>query len=296
MAGRHTSPTLTPSPAAEPMGIEPSAVEWLVPAEPRHHLLAAEHAALSAERGSGRAATGIRVGGYLVLVGAGAVSLAVAGRVDGFGDAFRTFGIVVLALLLAAGLLTAAAVHSGRRRDRALAADQDALRAAWMDADPEAFVPPPRAAPAGAWPVLGGDAALMVLLVAVTAGALGGLVADALGGDATADGWTAAVSGLVVGALTALVLGLAGRQRRSGQPLGDDQQARLGAEPGTVELVPAPPDAEAAGPEDGAAAGPEDEAAAGPEDEAAVPQDAAPPAPTLPAQRSSGSQEPPSQG
>ena len=281
MAGRHTSPTLTPSPTAEPTGIEPSALERPVPAAARHHLLAAEQAALSAERGSGRAATGIRVGGYLVLVGAGAVSLAVAGRVDGFGDAFRTFGIVLLALLLAAGLLTAAAVHAGRRRDRALSADQDALRAAWLDADPESFVPPPRAASAGAWSVLGGDAAMMVLLVAVTAGALAGLVADALGGDATADGWTAAVSGLAVGALTALVLGLAGRQRRSsGPPLGDDGEARLGAEPGTVELVPAPP--ENAPPEDAA-----------PED--APPQDEALPAPTLPAQRSS-SQEPPSQG
>ena len=187
-----------------------------VPASVRAQLLATEHWSLLATRSQTWSEVIGRIAVYLTLVSASVVSLALVAQASGFGTEFRLMALTLSAVILLLGTLTYLRVHNASTDDMNLVIGTNRLRAAYAAMAPgleEYFVASHHDDQAGVMQTYGmgvrrgigqplASATMFVAVVnGIVAGALGALVAEAVGAEVA----LVAVAGAVVG-LTDLTL------------------------------------------------------------------------------------------
>ncbi|MFF1877912.1 hypothetical protein [Leifsonia sp. NPDC058230] len=107
-----------------------------VPPSVRAQLLATEHWSLLASRSTTQAEVLTRISIFLTLTSAGLVSLALAGQAMDFGGMFPVLAMIVLAIVLAIGILTQIRVFNVGFEDLAYVLAMNRLRAAYAELYP----------------------------------------------------------------------------------------------------------------------------------------------------------------
>ena len=178
----------------------------------RAQLLATEHWSLLASRSTTQHELLVRIAMFLTLVSASVVSLALIGQATDFDGRFDAFTIVLFSILLLIGTLTLLRIYNGSEEDNAYVIGMNRLRAAYAELDPgidRYFITSTHDDAQGigqtytyfrhsSWLVqLLASSAMFILVVdAVVAGTLAGLVANA----ADASGTVIAIASAAVGA------------------------------------------------------------------------------------------------
>src|SRR5262245_53467265 len=177
----------------------------------RAQLLATEHWSLLASRSTTQNEVLVRIAIFLTLVSASIVALALVGQATDFDGRFDAFAIVLVSILLLVGTLTVLRVANGSDEDMAYVIGMNRLRAAYaeLDAgidgyfvaskhDDERGISQTYAYfPHGSSFVQPLASSLMFILVvdAVVAGVLAGLIASAADGSGVAIALASAVAG-----------------------------------------------------------------------------------------------------
>jgi hypothetical protein len=193
------------SSGATPPGLE-------VPPSVRAQLLATEHWSLLASRSTTQNELLVRIAIFLTLVSASVVSLALIGQATDFDGRFDAFTIVLFSILLVVGSLTLLRVFNGSTEDAVFVIGMNRLRAAYTELDPgidRYFVTSIHDDDAGIGKtyafygdvsalaqVLASSATFILVVDAVVAGALGGLVANAADGSGAVIAVVAGVTGV----------------------------------------------------------------------------------------------------
>lgn len=212
------------SSGATPPGLE-------VPPSVRAQLLATEHWSLLASRSTTQNELLVRIAIFLTLVSASVVSLALIGQATDFDERFDAFTIVLFSILLVVGSLTLLRVFNGSTEDAVFVIGMNRLRAAYTELDPgidRYFVTSIHDDDAGIGKtyafyddvsdlaqVLASSAMFILVVDAVVAGALGGLVANAADGSGAVIAVVAGATGVVYLAAWLLYVGrrIMGQQR-----------------------------------------------------------------------------------
>ena len=176
----------------------------------RAQLLATEHWSLLASRSTTQNELLVRIAIFLTLVSASVVSLALIGQATDFDGRFDAFTIVLFSILLLVGTLTLLRVQNGSEEDQAHVIGMNRLRAAYAELDPgidRYFITSTHDDsrgieqtytffPHGTWHVqLFASSWTFILVVdAVVAGTLAGLVANAAGAPGAVIAMAAAVA------------------------------------------------------------------------------------------------------
>lgn len=203
-----------------------------VPAAVRAQMLATEHWSLLATRSQTWSEVMGRITGQFTFASAALVVLALAAQEIGTGDRFRWLAVGLAAAVLITGSMTALRVVNASIDDLLLVVGMNALRAAYVDIDPgirrylvtgatvdDAGIEATYAMGArrhAALQVVASSAMFVVVVNAIVAGVLTGLLADLSGAGRTAL-WVDAV--LVAIAYVGVFMLLA--QRGSKAPLPD---------------------------------------------------------------------------
>jgi hypothetical protein len=177
----------------------------------RAQLLATEHYSLLASRSTTQNELLVRIAIFLTLVSASVVSLALVGQATDFDGRFDAFTIVLFSIVLLVGTLTLLRVQNGSEEDQAFVIGMNRLRAAYAELDPgidRYFITSTHDDdrgisqtytyfPHNTWHVQLFASSWMFILVvdAVVASVLAGLVANAAG----APGAVIAIASAVVG-------------------------------------------------------------------------------------------------
>ena len=164
----------------------------------RAQLLGVEHYSLLASRSTTQNELLVRIAIFLTLVSASVVSLALIGQATDFDGRFDAFTIVLFSILLLVGTLTLLRVYNGGEEDHAYVIGMNRLRAAYAELDPgidRYFITSTRDDergvsqtyayfPHSSWLVqlLASSWTFILVVDAVVASALAGLVANAAGG------------------------------------------------------------------------------------------------------------------
>jgi hypothetical protein len=101
----------------------------------RAQLLATEHWSLLASRSTTQNELLVRIAIFLTLVSASIVSLALVGQATDFDGRFDVFAIVLFSILLLVGTLTLLRVSNGSDEDLAYVIGMNRLRAAYAELD-----------------------------------------------------------------------------------------------------------------------------------------------------------------
>jgi hypothetical protein len=101
----------------------------------RAQLLATEHWSLLASRSTTQNELLVRIAIFLTLVSASVVSLALVGQATDFGGRFDVFAIVLFSILLLIGTLTLLRVSNGSEEDLSYVIGMNRLRAAYAELD-----------------------------------------------------------------------------------------------------------------------------------------------------------------
>ena len=101
----------------------------------RAQLLATEHWSLLASRSTTQNELLVRIAIFLTLVSASVVSLALVGQATDFDARFDSFAIVLFLILLLVGTLTLLRVSNGSDEDMAYVIGMNRLRAAYAELD-----------------------------------------------------------------------------------------------------------------------------------------------------------------
>jgi len=101
----------------------------------RAQLLATEHWSLLASRSTTQNELLVRIAIFLTLVSASIVSLALVGQATDFGRRFDVFAIVLFAVLLLVGTLTLLRVFNGSTEDSAYVLGMNRIRAGYAELD-----------------------------------------------------------------------------------------------------------------------------------------------------------------
>jgi hypothetical protein len=101
----------------------------------RAQLLATEHWSLLASRSTTQNELLVRIAIFLTLVSASIVSLALVGQATDFDGRFDVFAIVLFSILLLVGTLTLLRVSNGGEEDLAYVIGMNRLRAAYAEMD-----------------------------------------------------------------------------------------------------------------------------------------------------------------
>ena len=101
----------------------------------RAQLLATEHWSLLATRTTTQNELLVRIAIFLTLASASIVSLALIGQATDFDDRFDVFSIVLFSILLLVGTLTLLRVSNGSEEDLAYVIGMNRLRAAYAELD-----------------------------------------------------------------------------------------------------------------------------------------------------------------
>lgn len=120
-------PTHSAPPSGGPEDVSPSV---------RAQLLATEHWSLLASRSTTQAEVLTRISIFLTLTSAGLVSLALAGQAMHFDGMFPVLALIVVAIVLAIGVLTQIRVFNVGFEDLAYVLAMNRLRAAYTELDP----------------------------------------------------------------------------------------------------------------------------------------------------------------
>jgi hypothetical protein len=177
----------------------------------RAQLLATEHWSLLASRSTTQNEVLVRIAIFLTLVSASVVSLALIGQATDFDGRFDAFTIVLFSILLLVGTLTLLRVYNGGEEDHAYVIGMNRLRAAYAELDPgidRYFITSTRDDergvsqtytyfPHSSWLVqLAASSWTFILVVdAVVAGTLAGLVVNAADASGTVIAAASAVAG-----------------------------------------------------------------------------------------------------
>ena len=177
----------------------------------RAQLLATEHWSLLASRSTTQHELLVRIAMFLTLVSASVVSLALIGQATDFDGRFDVFTIVLFSILLLVGTLTLLRIYNGSEEDNAYVIGMNRLRAAYAELDPgidRYFITSTHDDargigktytyfPHSSWIVqLFASSAMFILVVdAVVAGTLAGLVANAADASGTVTGIASAAAG-----------------------------------------------------------------------------------------------------
>jgi hypothetical protein len=167
----------------------------------RAQLLATEHYSLLASRSTTQNELLVRIAIFLTLVSASVVSLALVGQATDFDGRFDAFTIVLFSIVLLVGTLTLLRVQNGSEEDQAYVIGMNRLRAAYAELDPgidryfiasthdddRGIAQTYTYFPHSTWHVQLFASSWMFILVvdAVVAGALAGLVANAADASGT---------------------------------------------------------------------------------------------------------------
>ena len=192
-------------------GTEISAAENGASPSLRAQLLATEHWSLLASRTTTQNELLVRIAIFLTLVSASVVSLALIGHATDFDGRFDAFTIVLCSILLLVGTLTLLRVYNGSEEDQAYVIGMNRLRAAYAELDPgidRYFVTSTHDDDRGVlqtytyfphrtWvmQVFASSAMFILVVDAIVAGALAGLIANVAG-----------ASGVVIVAASAAVV------------------------------------------------------------------------------------------
>jgi hypothetical protein len=171
--------------------------ETEVSASVRAQLLATEHWSLLASRSTTQNELLVRIAIFLTLASASVVSLALIGQATDFDGRFDAFTIVLFSILLVVGTLTLVRVHNGSEEDLAYVIGMNRLRAAYTELDPgidRYFITSTHddergvrqtytslTHSSGLVQPLASSAMFILVVDAVVAGTLAGLVANAAG-------------------------------------------------------------------------------------------------------------------
>jgi hypothetical protein len=101
----------------------------------RAQLLATEHWSLLASRSTTQNELLVRIAIFLTLVSASVVSLALVGQATDFGGRFDVFSIALFSILLLVGTLTLLRVFNGSEEDLAYVIGMNRLRAGYAELD-----------------------------------------------------------------------------------------------------------------------------------------------------------------
>jgi hypothetical protein len=102
----------------------------------RAQLLATEHWSLLASRSTTQNELLVRIAIFLTLVSASFVSLALVGQATDFDGRFDVFTLLLFSILLLVGTLTLLRVFNGSEEDLAYVIGMNRLRAAYAELDP----------------------------------------------------------------------------------------------------------------------------------------------------------------
>jgi hypothetical protein len=182
-----------------------------VPPSLRAQLLATEHWRLLASRSTTQNELLVRIAIFLTLVSASVVSLALVGQATDFDGRFELFAIVLFSVLLAVGTLTLLRVANGSDEDMSYVIGMNRLRAAYaeLDAGIDRYLVASRHDdelgisqtysyfPHSSQLVqpLASSTMFIIVVDAVVAGVLAGLIANAAGGSGVAIALTSAAVG-----------------------------------------------------------------------------------------------------
>jgi hypothetical protein len=213
------APPAEPAPLASPAVSTPSDARATppdrepVPVALRLQILSTEHWSLLSSRSLAWNESFARAGMYLSTLSGGMVALALVAGVEKFGDAFFTFAIVILPVILFVGVATFARLGGSNYHDAIAVTGMNRIRAAYLELAPELapyFVMGVHDDPAGIGvtmavsprtpPIVHLIAAtpfLVSVLNSVVAGVIVGIVASRLLGDA-GPAFAIAVVGFVV--------------------------------------------------------------------------------------------------
>jgi hypothetical protein len=177
----------------------------------RAQLLATEHWSLLASRSTTQNELLVRIAIFLTLVSASIVSLALVGQATDFDDRFDVFAIVLFSILLLVGTLTLLRVFNGSVEDAVYVIGMNRLRAAYAELAPgvDRFFVTSRHDDErgisrtyvfyedvpGLVQILASSATLILVVDAVVAGVLAGLVVSAADGSGTVIAVAAAAAG-----------------------------------------------------------------------------------------------------
>jgi len=177
----------------------------------RAQLLATEHWSLLASRSTTQNELLVRIAIFLTLVSASVVSLALIGQATDFDGRFDAFATVLFSILLLVGSLTLLRVINGSAEDAAYVIGMNRLRAAYAELDPgidRYFITSKHDddrgvgqtytffAPTSDERQLFASSTMFILVVdAVVAGTLAGLVAKAVDGSGAVIAIAAAAAG-----------------------------------------------------------------------------------------------------
>jgi hypothetical protein len=106
-----------------------------VSASVRAQLLATEHWSLLASRSTTQNELLVRIAVFLTLVSASIIALALVGQATDFDGRFDAFAIVLASILLLVGTLTVLRVSNGSDEDMAYVIGMNRLRAAYVELD-----------------------------------------------------------------------------------------------------------------------------------------------------------------
>jgi hypothetical protein len=176
----------------------------------RAHLLATEHWSLLASRSTTQNELLVRIAIFLTLVSASIVSLALIGQATDFDGRFYVFAIALFSVLLLVGTLTLLRVSNGSEEDLAYVIGMNRLRAAYAELDSgidRYFVASRHDDDRGIGQTyayfphsfelmqpLASSMMFIMVVDAVVAGVLAGLIASAAGGSGVVIGVAAAVA------------------------------------------------------------------------------------------------------
>ena len=177
----------------------------------RAQLLATEHWSLLASRSTTQNELLVRIAIFLTLVSASVVSLALIGQATDFDGRFDAFTIVLFSILLLVGTLTLLRVYNAGEEDHAYVIGMNRLRAAYAELDPgidRYFITSTRDDdlgvsqtyayfPHSGWHIqlLASSWTFILVVDAVVAGTLAGLVVNAADASGTAIAIASAAAG-----------------------------------------------------------------------------------------------------
>lgn len=165
----------------------------------RAQLLATEHLSLLASRSTTQNELLVRIAIFLTLVSASVVSLALVGQATDFDGRFDAFAIVLFSTVLLVGTLTLLRVYNGSEEDHTYVIGMNRLRAGYSELDPgidryfitsthdddrgirQTYAYFPHSSPLVQ--LLASSATFILVVDAVVAGTLAGLVANAADGS-----------------------------------------------------------------------------------------------------------------
>jgi hypothetical protein len=177
----------------------------------RAQLLATEHWSLLASRSTTQNELLVRIAIFLTLVSASIVSLALVGQATDFDGRFDVFAIVLFSILLLVGTLTLLRVSNGSDEDLAYVIGMNRLRAAYAELDPgidRYFIASRHDDERGIGQTyayfphssslvqpLASSMTFILVVDAVVAGVLAGLIANSAGGSGVPIALASAVAG-----------------------------------------------------------------------------------------------------